>query len=79
MESGVKPSPSSLDSGKTSDEEAPRVGLVNVRNVRVLADKNFCRKVAAALEPLGLITTGFEPDPKGTPNVYRMFLAGRGE
>jgi len=75
-ESGVKPSPSSLGSGKMSDEEAPGVGLVNVR---VLGGRDFCKKVAAALEPLGLITTGFEPDPHGTPNVFRMFLAGRGE
>lgn len=75
-ESGVKPSPSSLGSGKMSDKAALGAGLVNVR---VLASQKFCERVAAVLEPLGLVTTGFEADPHGTPNVFRMFLAGKAQ
>ena len=73
--SGVEPSPSLIGSlCKMPDEETLGAGLVNVR---VLAGNKFCKRVAAVLEPLGLVTTGFEPDPHGTPNIYRMFLAGK--
>lgn len=79
-EVGVEPKATSIDShrgrGSKLDEELSKVQLVNVR---VLANKAFCQKVTAALEPLGLVVTGFEPDPQGTPNTYRLFLVGRGE
>jgi hypothetical protein len=75
----VKPPTSSFghvsrDVGSASGGELSQARLVNVR---VLANKEFCGKVASALEPLGLVVTGFEEDPQRNPGIFRMFLAGR--
>lgn len=56
-----------------SDEDALGAALINVR---VLANKQFCERIAATLEPLGLIITGFKEDPYGNAGVFRMFLVG---
>jgi hypothetical protein len=59
--------------GSPLDERLSKARLVNVR---VLANKESCLKIATALEPLALVVTGFQEDPLGNLGVFRMFLAG---
>lgn len=60
--------------GPAPDEELLKARFVNVR---VLGNKGACKKVAVALENLGLVVTAFDEDPLKNPGLYRMFLAGK--
>lgn len=77
-ESGAESTASSIGEIRHSVSSAPDGELSQSRliNIRVLAGKEYCRKVAATLRPLGLVISGFQEDPKGNPGIFRMFLVG---